>query len=540
MHQKREKLKMPHPLRILHLEDNHLDAELVAAALESAGLKCSITRVDTEQAFKTILGHGGIDIILADYSLPSFDGLSALKLAHEKCPDIPYIFVSGQMGEDIAVESLKLGATDYILKNNLSRLVPSVRRALNEAHDRRERKRAEEKTTAAEKALWESEARMQKLESLRALAGGIAHDLNNLMVAVDANAGLALKALPPDSPARDLIEGIEKAVAKVSTFSKQIMSFTGKFEAIKEPVDLNEMVEDTSHFLLASISKDASLEFHLSDGLPTIMADPQNIQQVVMNLILNASDALEKSKGRIEVCTGKLHAERPYLDSLHLGKDLAEGEYLFIEVSDTGCGMDEETKGRVFDPFYTTKFTGRGLGLSAVFGIVKGHGGAIGLKSGRGRGTTFKVLFPIQGEPLAAGVEKQEPADVWSGRGTILVVDDDESVRMLTRKVLETAGYSVLTAPDGRQGIEAVSQNGESISLVLIDLIMPQMRGDEAAKEMRNLKDGIKILFLSGYNDLQVSGVHGGPDKGEIMMKPYKVTKLLEKIQEVLGQNVNQ
>ena len=248
---------------------------------------------------------------------------------------------------------------------------------------------------------------MQKLESLKVLAGGIAHDLNNLMVAVDANAGLALKALPPDSPARELIEGIEKAVAKVSTFSKQIMSFTGKLGAMKEPVSLNEMVEDTSHFLLASISKNASLEFRLSDGLPAIMADPQNIQQVVMNLILNASDALEEGKGKIEVCTGKLKAERPYLDSMHLGKDLAEGEYLFIEVSDTGCGMDEETKGRVFDPFYTTKFTGRGLGLSAVFGIVKGHGGAIGLKSGKGRGTTFRVLLPLPEEPLQAGVKSR-------------------------------------------------------------------------------------------------------------------------------------
>ncbi len=529
-----------HQLRILHLEDNPLDAELVAAAFDTAGLKCGITRVETEQAFTSALESGGMDLILADYSLPSFDGVSALKLAHEKCPDIPYIFVSGQMGEDIAVESLKLGATDYILKNNLSRLMPSVRRALNEALDRRERKKAEEKTAAAEKALWESEARMQKLESLRALAGGIAHDLNNLMVAVDANAGLALKALAPDSPARELIEGIEKAVAKVSTFSKQIMSFTGKFEAMKEPVSLNEAVEDTSHFLLASISKDAALEFRLSDGLPVIMADPQNIQQVVMNLILNASDALEKRKGKIEVCTGKLFAERPYLDSMHLGKDLAEGEYLFIEVSDSGCGMDEETKGRVFDPFYTTKFTGRGLGLSAVFGIVKGHGGAIGLTSAKGRGTSFKVLLPIPEEPLQAGVEKQESKDVWSGGGTILVVDDDESVRMLTKKVLETAGYKVLTAPDGQQGIEIFRQSGESISLVLIDLIMPQMRGDEAAKEMRKLKDGIKILFLSGYSDLQLADMADGPGKAAIMMKPYKVTKLLQKVQEVLEQNVRQ
>ena len=531
---------MPHQLRILHLEDNQLDAELVAAAFEAAGLKCRITRVETEQAFSSALESGGMDLILADYSLPSFDGLSALKLAHEKCPDIPYIFVSGQMGEDIAVEALKLGATDYILKNNLSRLVPSVRRALNEALDRRERKKAEEKTATAEKALWESEARMQKLESLRALAGGIAHDLNNLMVAVDANAGLALKALPPDSPARELIEGIEKAVAKVSTFSKQIMSFTGKFEAIKEAVSLNEMVEDTSHFLLASISKDAAIEFRLSDGLPAIMADPQNIQQVVMNLILNASDALEKRKGKIEVCTGKLHAKRPYLDTLHLGKDLAEGEYLFVEVSDSGCGMDEETKGRVFDPFYTTKFTGRGLGLSAVFGIVKGHGGAIGLTSAKGQGTTFKVLLPVSGEPLQARVEKQESKDVWSGGGTILVVDDDESVRMLTRKVLETAGYKVLTASDGRQGIEVFRQSGESISLVLIDLIMPQMRGDEAVREMRKLKDGIKILFLSGYNDVQMTDMADGPGKAAIMMKPYKVTKLLQKVQEVLEHNVRQ
>ena len=258
-----------------------------------------------------------------------------------------------------------------------------------------------------------------------------------------------------------------------------------------------------------------------------------------MNLILNASDALEESKGKIKVCTGKFNARRPYLDSMHLGKDLAEGEYLFIEVSDSGCGMDEETKGRVFDPFYTTKFTGRGLGLSAVFGIVKGHGGAIGLTSGKGQGTTFKVLLPVPKEPLQTGVEKQESKDVWSGGGTILVVDDDESVRMLTRKVLETAGYKVLTASDGRHGIEVFRQNGESISLVLIDLIMPRMRGDEAAREMRKLKGDIKILFLSGYNDLQLADMADESGKAAIMMKPYKVTKLLEKVQEVMEQNVH-
>jgi two-component system, cell cycle sensor histidine kinase and response regulator CckA len=513
---------MASPLRILHLEDNLLDAELVAAAFETYGLECEITRVETEQAFTSTLESGGIDLILADYSLPSFDGVSALKFAHKKCPDVPYIFISGTMGEDIAVESLKLGATDYILKNNLSRLVPSVRRALNEVQNRNELKRAEAEAL-----------HMQKLESLRVLAGGIAHDLNNLMVAVMGNAGLALRALPPGSPAREFVADIEKATEKVTNFSRQILSFTSKVAPNIEPVQLNEIVNDTAHFLLASISKNAELEFSLSDGLPVILAEPQNMQQIVMNLIINASDAIGDNKGIIKVSTGKMHADRKYLDSLYRN-GIPEGEYVFFEVSDTGCGMSAETRKRIFEPFFTTKFTGRGIGLSAVFGIVSAHGGTIALESEEGCGATFRILLPVPVMPVKTAASKPDAEDVWHGKGSILLVDDEKDSLLLAKKVLETAGYSVLTAGDGAEAIKTYRKNSDTISAVIMDLVMPHVRGDEAAKEMRAIKDDVNVLLLSGFHEIDLTDLKKGPGKTATLEKPYKITKLLGAVQDIL------
>lgn len=270
----------------------------------------------------------------------------------------------------------------------------------------------------AERKRIEDEAlRMQNLESLRVLAGGIAHDLNNMMVAVEANAGLALKVLGKDSRASEYLIGIENAAEKVAAFSKQILSFTGKSEAVREAVHLNEIVQDTARLLIATLSKDAVLEYALADDLPAIEANPPNIQQVVMNLIINASEALSNDKGTIRVSTGKISANRKYLDSLHPA-GLPEGEYEYIEVSDTGCGISAETRKKIFDPFYSTKFTGRGLGLSAVLGIVSVHGGAIGLETKEGCGTTFRVILPVSDKVMEAVREKPASEDIRRGRGT--------------------------------------------------------------------------------------------------------------------------
>ena len=380
----------------------------------------------------------------------------------------------------------------------------------------------------------EAEAQnMQKLESLRVLAGGIAHDLNNLMVAVMGNAGLALRVLPSGSPAREYVADIEKATEKVTNFSKQILSFTSKAALKKEPVQLNELVGETGHFLMASISKTADLEYNLAAGLPAIMAEPQNMQQIVMNLIINASDAIGDNNGTIKVSTGKIRADRKYLDSLH-PTGLPEDDYVYVEVSDTGCGMSPETQMRIFEPFYTTKFTGRGIGLSAVFGIVSAHGGAIAIESTEGRGTRFRVLLPVPVKPVEAAEAKPVSEDIWHGKGTILLVDDEKDSLFMAKRVLEGAGYRVLTAGDGAEAIEAFRENAGSISAVIMDMIMPHVRGDEAAKEMRKIRESINILILSGYHEIGLTELTGGPGKTAILEKPYKIAKLLGVVQDIL------
>jgi CheY-like chemotaxis protein len=422
-----------------------------------------------------------------------------------------------------------------VIKNHELKAVQVKLESLNEGLE----KKVGERTAALmaeieERKRTEAEAHsLQKLESLRVLAGGIAHDLNNLMVAVMGNAGLALRALPNDAPAREYVAAIEKATEKVTNFSKQILSFTSKAPTKREPVQLNEVVKDTAHFLLASISKNAELEFRLSDGLPAIMADTQSMQQIVMNLIINASDAIGDRKGSIRVSTGKMYADRKYLENF-FKNDIPEGEYAYIEVADTGCGMSPETRRRVFEPFFTTKFTGRGIGLSAVFGIVCAHGGTIALESEEGCGAKFRILLPVPETALEVAASKPVSEDVWNGKGSILLVDDEKDSLLMAKKVLEGAGYSVLTAEDGAEAIKKFKENANSITAVIMDLIMPHVRGDEAAKEIRLIKNDVNILLLSGYHEIDLTEMSGGPGKTAILEKPYKITKLLGAVKDIL------
>jgi CheY-like chemotaxis protein len=289
-----------------------------------------------------------------------------------------------------------------------------------------------------------------------------------------------------------------------------------------------------AHLLMAAISKKAVIEYDLASGLPPVEADAQSFQQVVTNLILNASDALGDKKGVIKVSTGSIYADREYLDSIHLGHDIPEGDYIYFEVADTGAGMTDEVRNKIFEPFYSTKFTGRGLGLPSVFGIIKAHEGAIDVTSEVGKGSAFRVLVPVS-EGLTLPKGKPLSKDLKNGAGTILVVDDDDSVLAMTKTVLESAGYTVLTARDGPEGISMYSENKDSISAVILDLIMPLMRGDEVTREIRKIKEDANIILLSGYHDLELDKLFTGKGKTAVIQKPYKVDTLLKKVHEVAG-----
>ena len=405
-----------------------------------------------------------------------------------------------------------------------------------------ERKQAEEERLSLERQVQHA----QKLESLGVLAGGIAHDFNNLLMAILGNADLALGELSPMSPARDNLQEIEKASRRAAGLAKQMLAYSGKGRFVVEPIELGELVKEMAHLLEVSISKKVVLKYNFAENLPPFDGDVTQIRQVVMNLITNASEAIGDKSGAIALSTGAMDCDRAYLDGVNevlragLDEPLPEGVYTYVEVADTGCGMDAETIQKIFDPFFTTKFTGRGLGMSAVLGIVRGHQGAIKIYSEVGKGTTFKLLFPASEPPeeerelaqAKQGTSEDVPVPGFSG--TILLVDDEETVRVVSKQMLERMGFTVLTAPDGREALKVFREHAGEIVCVLLDLTMPHMDGDEAFREMRRLHPGVTVILCSGYNEQDATQRFPGKGLAGFIQKPYTLAALEEKLREVL------
>jgi PAS domain S-box-containing protein len=371
----------------------------------------------------------------------------------------------------------------------------------------------------------------QKLESLGVLAGGIAHDFSNLLVAVMGNADLALAELSPASPARESIKEIEKASQRAAELCRQMLAYSGKGRYVVETLDLSEVVSEMSHMLEVSISKKALLKYRFAPGLPPVLADATQLRQVIMNLIINASEAIGEKSGVITVSVGVMHCDRAYLSDVYLDETLKEGLYVTLEVSDTGVGMDEPTRRKIFDPFFTTKFAGRGLGLAAVLGIVRGHKGTLKVYTEPGRGSTFKILLPaVEGEP---GRGKGTPAAggvSWRGSGTILLVDDEESVRSLGMRMLERLGFTVETASDGREALAVFRRDPRRFSLVILDLTMPHMDGEQTFRELKQIDADVRVILSSGYNQQEVTQTFAGKGLAGFIQKPYTLTMLTEAV----------
>ncbi|RII28115.1 MAG: hypothetical protein CXR30_14775 [Geobacter sp.] len=366
----------------------------------------------------------------------------------------------------------------------------------------------------------------QKLESLGVLAGGIAHDFNNILLAIMGHAELALMRLNPTSPARDNLLKIEQSSQRAAELARQMLAYSGKGKFIVEPIDLGELVTDMTHMLEVSISKKAILRINLASNLPPVEADATQLRQVLMNLVINASEAIGEKSGVIAITTGAMQCDRRYLAQTWINEQLEDGFYVYVEVADTGCGMDKETLARIFDPFFTTKFTGRGLGMAAVLGIVRGHHGAIKAYSEQGKGTTFKMLLPAAAGHFSQ-LRKNDVADkLWHGSGTILLVDDEETIRALGSEMLKTLGFQVVTADDGRQAIDIYRQRQEEIAAVILDLTMPHMDGEEAFRELRRIRADVRVVMSSGYNEMEVSQRFLGKRLAGFIQKPYKLAEL--------------
>ena len=375
---------------------------------------------------------------------------------------------------------------------------------------------------------------VQKLESLGVLAGGIAHDFNNLLVGMMGHAGLALMDLPPDAPARDRLLQIETCAIRAAELTNQMLAYSGKGRFVVQPSDLSTVVEEMANLLQTAISKSARLELRLAGDLPAIQADCAQLRQVVMNLITNASDAIGERSGTIIVTTGRVDATRAYLAEAYVASSAEPGEYVFIEVHDDGCGMDAETRDRIFEPFFTTKFTGRGLGLAAVLGIVRGHHGAMHLDSAAGRGTTFRVLFPVCSSAAAAAPVRSRGAEA-SKQARILVVDDEAGVRAIARETLTRAGFTVVVAEDGAAALDHFSADGTAIDAVLLDMTMPGLSGIETLRAIRTMVRNLPVVLTSGYSEQDAAARCNGEVIAGFIQKPFGPSALVAKINDALA-----
>ncbi len=394
------------------------------------------------------------------------------------------------------------------------------------------RKLAEQERSTLEERMRHS----QKLESLGVLAGGIAHDFNNLLVGVLGSADVALREMPEDSPGRQHVERIKTSGARAAELTSQMLAYAGAGRMRVERLDLRAVVDEMSALLSASISKKAEFRREIGDEEPLVAGDATRLRQVVMNLITNASDALDGKSGTIDVRTGVQYAATEYLRTLEFGAERPPGAYSFVEVSDSGVGMTDEVRRRMFDPFFSTKFQGRGLGLAAVLGIVSSHNGAIDITSAPGAGTSIRVLLPFAARSIEARATTSERAPVsrWQHDGVALIIDDESGVREVVQSLLEACGFRVLTAVDGVDGVTTFREHADDIDLVVLDVAMPRRDGAETCREIRAICPTARVLFSSGFDETEsinalIDGGHTG-----FIHKPYLANDFIAQVRALV------
>jgi len=630
---------MSNPLRLLLVEDSEADAELLALELRRAGFALQFERVDSAATLAAALDRAPWDLIISDNSMPGFSGTEALAQLRSRGLDIPFIFVSGTMGEDLAARALDAGAGDALEKGNLRRLMPVIRRELREFGERRarreseasysalvqqaplgiyrstlagrfvsanaalarilgydspaelltldmardvyadpdERRRLVEHDTYTDKvydeleATWKKKdgtrirvqlsvrasrdkdgrielyeafvrdittqrqleaqlAQAQKMEAIGRLAGGVAHDFNNLLTVILSYSDLLLEDLPAGSGPRDDIGQIRKAAQGASELTRQLLAFSRQQVLQPKVVDLNAAVTGIERLLGRVLREDIQLRCTLADDAGAVRVDPGQLEQVLMNLAVNARDAMPQG-GQLTIETGNVDLDEAYMQAHPMA---APGRYVMLAVTDTGMGMDAATQARIFEPFFTTKDVGKGtgLGLATVQGIVQQSGGFIWVYSEPNHGTCFKIYLPRVDEPVSAAAS--ESVERTRGTETVLVVEDVAAVRAVICKMLERYGYRVLDAADGEAAVRVADASGEHIHLLLTDVVMPNINGRDLAALFAKTRPTTKVLFMSGYTDDAIVR-HGILEEGiAYLQKPFTPQSLARKVRGVL------
>jgi PAS domain S-box-containing protein len=634
------------PLRLLLVEDSENDALLVVHELTRGGFETTYERVWDAPSMRAALQRERWDLVLSDHSMPQFSGRAALQTVREHDPDVPFIFVSGTIGEDAAVESMRMGAQDYLNKSSLRRLVPAIQRELREAAGRRDRRRAEvalreseqrfEKVfqaspvgvtistladgryvdvnpaflrmigrtrdevighTAFDIAFWRDpgdRARIverlrtggaaqeietivqakdgtlrhvlvaldqvdfggvpclvalvhdisglkqleqqlnqaQKMEAVGRLAGGVAHDFNNMLTVITSYGDLLLGDLEAGDHRRGDIEEILKAARGAATLTRQLLAFSRQEVIQPRPISVNAIVSGTENMLKRVIGEDVALSSELIADPSTVLCDPGQLEQIVMNLVVNARDAMPQG-GTLRIATANATLDETALRDSRLTRP---GRYVVLTVRDTGIGMDAATQEHIFEPFFTTKEQGKGtgLGLATVYAIAKQLGGFVEVESAPGEGACFSVFFPAIDAP-ASRIEQNSAAELPRGTETVLLVEDATAVRSVIRQVLERLGYTVLDAADGQVALEVAARHHGPIDLVVTDIVMPALGGRELAERLRQVRPDIRILYTSGYTDDAI--VRSGVLDAAVvfLQKPFTPETLASKVREALA-----
>ncbi|HET8539163.1 MAG TPA: response regulator [Anaeromyxobacter sp.] len=530
------------PRRILYVEHNEMDVELTSRHFAEA---LPEVELDVVRSFAAALERlerpPAYDAVLMDVRMPGQSGLEFVRETRRRGVRMPpFIMITGKGDEATAIASLKLGAADYVTKREgyLEQLGPAVERAV--AHDRLERLAAQlhdelarrERVEADRLALQAQLLQAQRMEGIGRLAGGVAHDFNNVLSVILTYTGFVLREMPADDPLRsDLLE-VLRGAERAAAMTRQLLAFSRGQVLQAVPLGLNDVAAGMEQMLRRMLGEDIDFAQVLAPDLGVIHADPAQLEQVIMNLVVNARDAMANG-GKLTLETSNVDVDEERA-ARHPG--LRPGPHVQLAVTDDGCGMDAHVKAKLFEPFFTTKEKGKGtgLGLSTVYGIVKQSGGDVWAYSEPGRGTTFKVLLPRH--PAAAPVARAAPVDVTrvEGTETILLVEDDEQVLQVSRRSLEAAGYTVLTASDGEKAIDVAARHPGEIHLLFTDIVMPRMSGCALAKELARARPGMKVLYTSGYAGGAVVEQGVLDARAHFVTKPFTAADLQRRVREVL------
>jgi signal transduction histidine kinase len=524
----------PNAPLILVVEDDEDHSELVKMSFLGAPEEFRMHIARSLQDARMVIERLHPDLVLTDYLLPDGDGCELVAIVNGLCP---VVLLTSQGNEQVAVDAMKAGVQDYFVKTSevFSGMSRIAQRCLREWALIQEHNRAEEERRRMERHL----LHIQKQESLGTMSGGIAHDFNNLLQAVLGNLELALMKLPEDAPVRHFICQAVNASEQAAKLSGMMLAYSGKGFFKIEELNLTALIDKNSTMLVAAVPKSITFDLKLDQNLPLIKADGDQIQQVVMNLILNASEAIGDANGLISLSTGVREFDQKSLNSNRLEEKLPAGRYVWLEVRDNGCGMDAVTRDKLFDPFFSTKFTGRGLGMSAALGIIRAHKGAILVESNPGTGTIIRILFSITRVEQTTDTSKAAAAEPEERPGRVLIVDDEDMIRCVCVEMFGELGFEAVAVDGGAEAIRIFREQSDRIDLVLLDHSMPGMDGVAVFRELKKIRPDVPVLLASGYSAEEVAERFKGQGLNGFIQKPFKLGRLADEVQRVLKWSLN-